>query len=55
MPTLTKPQTSADSKAANVLSTNQQIKYFHLQAEVEVLLQQQQSLKVRRQLESLVR
>ncbi|MEM8639715.1 MAG: hypothetical protein AAGG51_12990 [Cyanobacteria bacterium P01_G01_bin.54] len=60
MTTLTKTQSLADRKVASrkmagVLNTDQQIKYLHLQAEVEVLLQRQQSLKVRRQLEALVR
>lgn len=52
MATLTKPQ---GKTAQQSLNTDQQLKYLHLQAEVEVLLQQLQTLKVRRQLEAIVK
>lgn len=51
MATLTKPQ---GETAKQTLNADQQLKYLHLQAEVEVLLQQLQTLKVRRQLEAIV-
>lgn len=52
MKTLAKSQESATNREMCALNADQQLKYLHLQAEVEVLLQQLQTLKVRRQLES---
>lgn len=54
MATLTQPQAQPQSREMCAFNTDQQLKYLHLQAEVEVLLQQLQTLKVRRQLESIV-
>ncbi|MEM9539327.1 MAG: hypothetical protein AAGA60_07420 [Cyanobacteria bacterium P01_E01_bin.42] len=47
--TLTKPATSNShlTKVMQSYNTNQQIKYLHLEAEVDVLLQQLQAMKLK--------
>ncbi|MGK7928470.1 MAG: hypothetical protein AB4290_25065 [Spirulina sp.] len=47
--TLTKPETQNLhlSKLMQSYNTNQQIKYLHLEAEVDVLLQQLQAMKLK--------
>lgn len=51
MPTVSLPQLSSDRVNPSVTAYNpdQQLKYLHLQAEVEVLIQQLQTLKLRQE------
>lgn len=45
--TLTKPENPHLIKLMQSYNTNQQIKYLHLEAEVDVLLQQLQAMKLK--------
>jgi polyhydroxyalkanoate synthesis regulator phasin len=54
MTTVLTPGSRAIEQIRNAYSVDQQVKYLHLQAEIEVLLQQLQTLKQKNQRDPIV-